>query len=203
MKNVSEHLKTLIPDGQVVTFGQWYESYPKKANRKRAEALWNRLSDEKKEKATIDVPIRHERHSQWKDRNFIPAPDVYLRNEKWNDDIVEARTVEQEQAELDDGSNLSRFWTLFKQTYGNERVKREYGETMPFIWQKALDGLTKREIAKIINYLMNDTERGLPDLTKIKRIRRIGREERFIPLEKPRNRELALEQLAKIREDLK
>lgn len=176
MNRVDEYID--IP-GKEICFEDWYSGYPKKANKKKAEALWNKLSQVKRHKAIVDVPERKKRHAQWQDKNFIPAPDVYLRNEKFDDDIIEARSKEQEQEEVEDGSNLSRFWTLLKQTYGDERVKREYGEAMPFMWRKALEGITNRDIARIINYLMNDKERGLPNLTKVKQIRSIGRVPEF------------------------
>lgn len=191
-----------LEPGETPDFDHFWEIYPKKANKIRAKRLWDSLSADKKEKACVDVPARLESHTQWQERQFIPAPDVYLYNEKWDDDIVVAKTLEEKQAETDNGSNLDRFWTIMKQTYGDERIKRQYGETMPFMWKKMLDGLTKREIGKIISYLMNDSEPGLPNLSKIVRIRRIGKEEHFKSLPKPMNTELALESLEKAKEIL-
>ncbi|MCP4984528.1 MAG: hypothetical protein GY928_00290 [Colwellia sp.] len=197
MKQISQ----LINHAGEVTFSDWYDNYPKRANRKKAETLWNKLSDKDKHDAIVDIPERLKRHSQWQDKQYIPAPDVYLRNHKWTDDIIEARTKADEQEALEDGSNLSRFWTLLKQTYGDDRVKRQYGETMPWLWNKALNGISKKEIGRIINYLMNDKDQNLPSLTRIQAIRRIGRGNEFKALPKTTStREVALDALRQARE---
>ena len=160
--------------GQELTFDHFYDAYPKKANKKKAEALWNKLADAKKHLAIVDISARKERHHQWKDKNFVPAPDVYLRNEKWTDDIIEQRTKDAELAETEDGSPQARFWNLLKQTYG-DKFKRAYGDTMPWVWRRSLDGITPEEIAYILSYLTNDKDIGMPDLPKINRIRAIGK----------------------------
>ncbi len=171
MKQLSELINH---HGGEVTFDDWYSLYPKKANKKKSADLWGKLSDKDRYLAIVDVPERTKRHSQWRDKQYIPAPDVYLRNHKWLDDIIEARTKEDEQASVEDGTGLARFWTLFKQIYGDEKVKREYGETMPWLWKKALNGITNKQIGRIINYLMNDKDERMPNLSKIQTIKRIG-----------------------------
>ncbi len=197
MKQISQ----LIDHVGEVTFSDWYDNYPKRANRKKAEALWNKLSDKNKHDAIVDIPERLKRHSQWQDKQYIPAPDVYLRNHKWSDDIVEARTKADEQEALEDGTNLSRFWTLLKQIYGDDKVKRQYGETMPWLWNKALNGINKQEIGRIINYLMNDKDQNMPSLARIQAIKRIGRGNEFKALPKTTStREVALNALKQARE---
>ena len=191
-----EKISNLIQhEGKAVTFEDFYAAYPKKVSKVKAEKLWNKLSESKKHLAITDIHDRKERHWQWQDKQYIPAPDVYLRNEKWTDEIIQRRSKEEEQESLEDGSNLGRFWTLLKQTYGDERVKREYGDTMPYLWRKSLDGLTKRQIAKIISYLMTDADDRLPTLQKINRIKRIGSDEyKALPVPKA-DKNKALDQI--------
>lgn len=71
-------------------FDEFYDLYPKKANRKKAAAIWNREGYEKIADTIIgDVRARSRRHEGWSQRRFIPAPDVYLNGMKWEDEIVE------------------------------------------------------------------------------------------------------------------
>lgn len=200
MKQLTEHL----PAVGEVTFEDWYKGYPKKANKKKAKALWDKLSEKNKNLAALDVPKRAELHSQWQTKEFVPAPDVYLRNEKWTDEIVQAKTKEEEQEELEDGTPLSRFWTLFKQTYGDNRVKHQYGLTMPWMWRKQLAQITNNDIAKILSYLQTHDD-GLPTLPRIMTIWRIGREEiRTVPLiDNPTKPETVSAAVAEMKEFLK
>ena len=156
-----------------VTFDDWYNAYPKKANKQKARKLWDKLSDKNKHFAIVDVPKRLEQHSQWHEKTFIPAPDVYLRNHKWNDEIVTRRTLEDKQEQAEDGTPLARFWTLLRQMYG-ERWVRAYGDQVPFMWRKKLHDMTNREIARVLNYLAAHPAEYLPDLPLIMRIRSIG-----------------------------
>lgn len=175
MKTIS----SLLPGNlDLVTFEDWYSSYPKKTNRTKAEKLWDKLSAGEKHLALVDIPERIDRHSQWQDKQFIPAPDVYLRNKKWTDEIITARTLNDKQQQAEDGTPIGRLWTLLKQMYGHKRWESQYGEEPPFMWRKKLGDVTPVETAKIINYLeTHESLPGvLPDLPMITRIRRIGRD---------------------------
>ncbi|MCP4279505.1 MAG: hypothetical protein GY776_05805 [Alteromonas sp.] len=72
---------------------------------------------------------------------------------------------------------------------------------MPWLWKKALDKISKKEIGRIINYLMNDKDQNLPTLTRIQAIRRIGKGNEFKALPKTTStREVALDALRQARE---
>lgn len=169
-----------------LSFDYFYNSYPKKENKKKSKSLWDKLSDKKKMLAIVDVPRRLETHSQWSDKQFIPAPNVYLNGEKWNDEIVVKKTLEDKIDEAGDGTDFDKFWKALIQMYGG-KFSNSFGLTMPSLWRIGLKGLTKKEIARIINYLMNDKDERMADLPKIKRIRSIGVfQGTFLELPKPK-----------------
>ncbi len=174
MKNIGEYL----PEHELPNFEDWYLLvYPKHCEKVQAKKEWEKLTDLEKHQATIDPPIRLENHAQWKDKQMIPSPRRYLLRKLWTDEIVKARTRAdaQKERESEDKTPLGRLWTLLEQTYG-QALLNKHGENIPALWRIKLEGITKSEVAGIINYLMYDKERGVPDLPKINRIRNIGRD---------------------------
>ena len=173
MKLISGY-NDILPGSHELTFDGWYLNYPKKTNKQKAEALWNKLSEKKKHLAMLDVPKRLDLHAQWSDKQYIPAPDVYLRNEKWTDEIIHVKTKEDEQEELEDGTPQARFWTLLKQMYGDAKVEREFGKTMPYAWRRGLESITPGQVGKVLSYLATSENTHMPTLPEVKRILRIG-----------------------------
>ena len=172
-------IQSLLPPvarAEDLSFVTWYASYPKKTEKRLAEQRWNKLSDDDKRRAIVDVPVRISEHDQWQNKVMIPNPARYLLNRMWQDDIVKAQTVEDKQQAEEDGSNLGRLWTLLKQLYGYERWVKQYGKAPPFMWGKRLHDITPREVAHIITRLETDSAGYLPgmlpDLVMIVRIRK-------------------------------
>ena len=170
-----KQLNQLLPTNKELTFLDWYQTYPKKVNKAKSEGLWNKLNDLEKHKAVVDIPERLERHTQWHDKQYIPGADVYLRNKKWTDEIITARTKEEEQEQNEDGSVQARLWTMLIQMYG-DKFKRSYGNTMPKAWIYGLVDLSQKECSKILRALATDPSEFMPDLPKIIKIRNIGKD---------------------------
>ena len=63
-------------------FAHFWESYPKKKNKFRAEKSFNGLTQKEKEKATEDCKTRFADTTY----QFIPYPSTYLNNKSWNDE---------------------------------------------------------------------------------------------------------------------
>ncbi len=74
-------------------FNKFWEQYPKKVEKKRAEERWNRLSFEIQNQILTDIPKRKE-GKQWKEQDgrFVPNPLTYLNGERWND-VIEQETI--------------------------------------------------------------------------------------------------------------
>lgn len=69
-----------------VSFDQFWNKYAQKRNRKRCEALWNKLSQDKQLRAYdgIDRYDRYLRALSWQRSKL--DPDSYLSGERWEDD---------------------------------------------------------------------------------------------------------------------
>ena len=67
------------------SFDEFYNSYPKKIKKKDSLAIWKKLTAEQRQAAKDGVKS----FTANKDIQFIAAPDVYLRGERWNDEEVD------------------------------------------------------------------------------------------------------------------
>ena len=64
-------------------FSDFWKNYPRKEAKKKAELIWNRLSNSKRKKALKDLETRF----QGIDPKFIPLPTTYLNGERFNDEL--------------------------------------------------------------------------------------------------------------------
>ena len=80
----SSLLTTNVTTRLNVSFDEFYASYPKKIKKKDSQAIWKKLSVEQRQAAKDGVKS----FTANKDLQFIAAPDVYLRGERWNDERI-------------------------------------------------------------------------------------------------------------------
>jgi hypothetical protein len=79
------------PDGNKPNhFEHFWERYPRKVKKKKAEQIWNKQKlDTKSEQILSNIKRRNETEWQGRDLQYIPHPTTYLNNEQWNDEILE------------------------------------------------------------------------------------------------------------------
>jgi len=63
-------------------FTDFWNRYPRKEGKKKAEQAWKKLNKSKKQKAIEDVLNRFKNV----DRQFIPLPASYINGERWEDE---------------------------------------------------------------------------------------------------------------------
>lgn len=80
----SSLLTTNVTTRLNVSFDEFYASYPKKIKKKDSQAIWKKLTVEQRQAAKDGVKSFIEN----KDIQYIAAPDVYLRGERWNDERI-------------------------------------------------------------------------------------------------------------------
>lgn len=74
-------------DGSMA-FDRFWNIYPRKKDKKRAQELWNAQKlDQKVEDIINCVQLQIRNDAQWKDERFIPYPTSYLRDERWKDEV--------------------------------------------------------------------------------------------------------------------
>ena len=86
---LNEKLKELnhVSDNEKIDFSVFWELYgKKKGNKLKVEKKWNKLSLSTQEKIIETLPNFKKSIS---DIQFLPFPETYLNNERWNDEIEE------------------------------------------------------------------------------------------------------------------
>ena len=81
----SSLLTTIVTTRPTVSFDDFYKIYPKKIKKKDSQTIWKKLTAEQRQAAKDGV----QSFIANKDLKYIPAPDVYLRGERWNDEEAE------------------------------------------------------------------------------------------------------------------
>lgn len=70
---------------QMIAFATFWEAYPKKVDKKKAEKSFARLSKRKQDLAIADVKSGRFDNVE---KKFIPHPTTYLNGERWDDEKV-------------------------------------------------------------------------------------------------------------------
>lgn len=68
------------------SFEVFWEKYPKKVDKKKAESKWAKIPEKTRAVIIGDIELRKESDS-WK-RGYVPHPTTYLNGERWNDEIT-------------------------------------------------------------------------------------------------------------------
>ena len=71
--------------GNLDRFDEFWDSYDKKTSKPKCEALWKKLSKDKKEQAITYIG---EYKKAQPDKKYRKNPETYLRNESWNDELI-------------------------------------------------------------------------------------------------------------------
>ena len=71
--------------GSLDRFDEFWDAYDKKTAKPKCEALWKKMSKDKKEKAISYISSYKKSQP---DKRYRKNPDTYLRNESWNDEII-------------------------------------------------------------------------------------------------------------------
>lgn len=68
-------------------FEEFWKHYPKKENKMKSRNLWKSKGLDSRLEEILDFVERAKLTDRWR-REFIKAPDVFLRNESWTDDLA-------------------------------------------------------------------------------------------------------------------
>lgn len=73
-----------VPRNGEIEFSVFWETCPKKVDRKKAESAWGRLTVENQRLALADYSSRY----NGAEKRFIPNPTTYLHGERWLDEYT-------------------------------------------------------------------------------------------------------------------
>ena len=73
------------------SFEQFWEAYPRKVGKKTAKILWEKINfdDGLLEKILLAVE-KQKKSKQWEQKQFIPHPSTWLKQERWKDEVEDA-----------------------------------------------------------------------------------------------------------------
>jgi len=71
----------------MIDFEDFWNSYPRKQDKKKARSKWSRLSEKVKLLIMDDIQTRF----IGVEKQFIPMPTTYMNGERWEDEKVEPR----------------------------------------------------------------------------------------------------------------
>lgn len=78
-------------------FNRFYELYPKKVGRANAVSEWDKLQPNRELCDIMSKALeQHKRSEQWKDTKMIPNLDKWLREQRWTDELEEAKDSEKD-----------------------------------------------------------------------------------------------------------
>lgn len=86
-------------------FNTFWKEYPNKENKKKCQDLWESKKLDSKHSEIIDFISKAKKTDRWQ-KGFIKAPDVFLRNENWNDDLKAYGGANKQEVYKNKNSNL-------------------------------------------------------------------------------------------------
>lgn len=98
-------------------FEEFWNVYPIKKNKKKANEIWQRKKlDEKADFIIAHIVNRKERDQQWKD-GFIPHATTFLNGERWDDEIKECRNEQSNRNTQSNGVEYPRYKNNSERTF--------------------------------------------------------------------------------------
>lgn len=76
------------PEVERLTFEDFWQTYPRRQNKKAALAVWKRI-DSKEHPAILEGIANWKRSEQWNrdGGQYIPLPSTFLQGERWTDEV--------------------------------------------------------------------------------------------------------------------
>jgi hypothetical protein len=110
-----------VPDLQTSRFDDFWSAYPKKVGKAEALKAWKRIKpDADKYAKILDAVALQKDGGQWKRENgrFIPNPATWLNQGRWDDEVTQAATAENEHSSK---STFDEFIdTAYEEVYGKQ-----------------------------------------------------------------------------------
>jgi len=83
-------------------FEQFWETYPRKQKERATKEAWMKLGvTEQLFKKIMEGLAHWIKSEQWKEPRYIPTPDNFLIEQRWDDEVKEKETMEEQFARID------------------------------------------------------------------------------------------------------
>jgi hypothetical protein len=142
MKSIGELTGSAPPP----TFDMWWAAYPRKQGKKKAEAIYEKLSDTDKSACYLGTLRQVEENPQWaEDDRFIPMPTTFLNQARWQDEIP--KTYHEKVASTPVENEAQLVWSALTQFYGTSFHKK-HGQKPPELWRKMLKDMPEERLRR-------------------------------------------------------
>ena len=118
-----------------ISFKRFWELYPRKQDKKKAEVSFEKLNDVDKFNAIQGAQHHAANNPQWRNPKLIPMPTTFLNGARWQDEIV--LDTKEEIVKNQGESPATMVWSAMTQLYGEPWIKK-YGEQPNEVWRKFL-----------------------------------------------------------------
>lgn len=159
MRSISDYLGHHEPP----SFDEWWAVYPRKQSKKKAQVIYDNLSDVEKGACYLGTLQHVEENIQWSEDQFIPMPTTFLNQARWEDDIPQTRQQKVASAPVTNEAEL--VWTAMEQFFGDLWVKR-YGPKPTEIWRKMLKGVSEPRLKRGLRCTFESGSEFPPSLPK-------------------------------------
>lgn len=180
------------------SFATFWEHYPRKAGKPKAESAFNRLSKLDKFNAIQGAIYQMQHNPQWRDQTLIPHPSTFINQRRWEDAIaLDAKErIIKEQGE----SPANMVWSAMTQMYGETWI-RKFGDSPNPVWRKQLEHISIPRIRRGLARVRDEGLEHPPSLPKFVEMCARTFEELHPPgLPRPRSDEkIAMESIAEMK----
>lgn len=91
-KNVSDFLSGEQTVVQEQAFEKFWEEYPRRVNKTTTRLAWRSLPvDEELYNKIFEAVAKYRQTNQWQDINYVPYPENFLMDERWEDEIPDIK----------------------------------------------------------------------------------------------------------------
>jgi len=150
----------------IITFDAFWSIYPNKANKKKAEIAFNKLSDEKKRACIAGTIFHIANNPQWKNPQYIPLPTTYINGELWDNEITIPEDAKDRIIGFKNGSEAHDVvWSAMTQFFGTSWINK-HGEHPSELWRKLLKDVSQKRILRGLRICMQDHKDNPPSLPK-------------------------------------
>jgi hypothetical protein len=129
-------------------FWKAWPAHPRKANKKACEKLWEAQGLDKLADAIIAAVEKFKVCEDWTkdERQFIPAPLVWLRQERW-----EAAGYIGNRSGVEDTPEIIEYAKQVR-----DRIEREHGREIGRLYRKIYDAIGKQGMARVKELALNE-----------------------------------------------
>lgn len=139
-----KHIGEYIGEADPPSFDDWWAVYPRKAAKKKAKVMYEKLTDQEKSACYLGTVRQVEGNPQWQgDDQFIPLPTTFLNQARWEDAIPQTHTQKVASTPIKNEADL--VWSAMTQFFGDQWVKR-HGPKPTELWVKMLKNVSKERL---------------------------------------------------------